>query len=105
MPFVIVSSAGSLEYLRSYGFKTFSSLWDESYDTELDDNKRLQKIANLLAHLDNMSPGELNYLHQQAHSIVEHNFNHFYNGGFEKILWDEFKGMLGDLYLQWRQHD
>lgn len=105
MPFVMVSTAGSLKYLRSYGFETFGSIWDESYDNELDDSQRLQKIANLLAYLDNLSSAELNYLYQQAYPIIEHNFNHFYNGGFEKILWGEFKGMLGDLYLQWRPHD
>jgi hypothetical protein len=30
MPFVVVSNAGSLKYLRSYGFKTFDTIWDES---------------------------------------------------------------------------
>ena len=31
-PFIIQSCRGSLEYLRRYGFKTFSEFWDESYD-------------------------------------------------------------------------
>jgi hypothetical protein len=45
MPFVIVGTQGSLKYLRSYGFKTFGDLWDESYDDEPDDSKRIEKIA------------------------------------------------------------
>jgi hypothetical protein len=37
MPFVLVASAGSLAYLREYGFRTFAGIFDESYDTETDD--------------------------------------------------------------------
>jgi hypothetical protein len=36
MPFVIVGTRGSLEYLRSYGFRTFEGIWDESYDSAED---------------------------------------------------------------------
>jgi hypothetical protein len=42
MPFILVAPAGSLEYLRSYGFKTFNGIIDESYDEETDDIKRLE---------------------------------------------------------------
>ena len=31
-PFIIAATPGSLEYLRSYGFRTFEGIWDESYD-------------------------------------------------------------------------
>ena len=40
-PFVVLQAPGSLEYLRSYGFKTFGAWWDEGYDDELDDIERL----------------------------------------------------------------
>jgi len=94
MPFVMVSTAGSLEYLRSYGFKTFSSIWDESYDTETDDIKRIEKIADLLSWIDQLSVTEKQKLYQSAESIVNYNFNHFYNGDFEHILWVEMQDML-----------
>ena len=29
--------------------------------------------------------------------IIEHNWNHFYGGGFEKVLWQELNGMLDNL--------
>jgi hypothetical protein len=32
MPFVLIAPAGSLAYLREYGFQTFDSVFDESYD-------------------------------------------------------------------------
>ena len=97
MPFVLVSTAGSLCYLRSYGFKTFDSLWDESYDSELDDNKRLIMIANLLKQLDSMSTQQKQDLYTAAIPIVQHNYNHFYSGSFESILWTELTGMLDSM--------
>jgi len=89
-PFVIASCKGSLEYLRSYGFETFSSVWDESYDVA-DDNVRCSRIASLLEELEH---ADWKHLQQQCAPIVEHNFNHFYGGEFEKILWEEFNSML-----------
>ena len=97
MPFILVAPAGSLEYLRSYGFKTFNGIIDESYDEETDDIKRLEKVTQLLVEINNMTPNEKLQLHKQCLSIVEHNYNHFYNGGFEKILWKELTNMLDGL--------
>jgi len=96
MPFILVGTQGSLQYLRSYGFKTFGDIWDESYD-DADDSTRIQKIAELLKYLDCKSTAEKQKLFESACSIVEHNWNHFYNGGFEKILWKELTGMLNDI--------
>jgi len=96
MPFVIVGTRGSLQYLRSYGFKTFSDIWDESYDN-CNDDTRIQKIADLLTELDRKSSTEKQRLFESAMPIIEHNWNHFYNGGFEKILWSELTGMLNDI--------
>jgi len=96
MPFVIVGTQGSLKYLRSYGFRTFGDLWDESYDDEPDDSKRIEKIAQVLELLDGL--GEYRQdIFESAHEIIEHNWNHFYGGGFEAILWQELKDMLNEL--------
>jgi hypothetical protein len=96
MPFIIVGTKGSLEYLRSYGFKTFSNLWDESYDT-VDDDGRIERIADLLTTLDSKTQEEKQQLFDSAKEIIEHNWNHFYNGGFEQVLWNEVTGMLNDI--------
>jgi hypothetical protein len=29
--------------------------------------------------------------------IIQHNWNHFYGGDFEKVLWAELKDMLNDI--------
>jgi hypothetical protein len=97
MPFVLVSTPHSLEYMRMYGFKTFESLWDESYDLEVDDLKRLEKISKLLLEIDALSPAELNQLYKASIPIIEHNFNHFYSGDFEKILNKELFNTLDEI--------
>lgn len=94
MPFILVAPHGSLEYLRSYGFKSFSGIIDESYDEETNDIKRIEKIGKLLKDIDNMSTADKQKIHKQCLPIVEHNYNHFYHGGFEDILWSELSNMM-----------
>ena len=97
MPFIIVGTKGSLAYLRSYGFKTFNNLWDESYDDEINDVQRIEKIAFTLKALDILPQKEKQKLFDLAQEICEYNYNHFYNGGFEAILWQELQDMLDGL--------
>jgi hypothetical protein len=94
MPFVLVAPAGSLEYLRSYGFKTFSNVFDESYDQETDDIVRIEKVTALLKHLNNLSVAERQQIHRACLPIVEHNYHHFYSGAFSDVLWHELTQML-----------
>ena len=94
VPFILVSTAGSLEYLRRYGFKTFDHVWDESYDLETDDALRLIKISRLLKDLDEQSPRELQQIYRATIPLVRYNFHHFYGGNFERILWQEMTQML-----------
>jgi hypothetical protein len=94
MPFVLVAPARSLAYMRSYGFRTFDTVFDESYDLETDDIKRLEMVTKLLKDLDSMSPSQRQEIHQACLPIVEHNFRHFYHGGFSETLWNELLNML-----------
>lgn len=73
-PFLMVSSAGTLEYLRQHGFKTFGDFWDESYDLEDNHERRLQKILNVIDYIDSMSIEELQELYSKIKPTVEHNF-------------------------------
>ena len=94
MPFVMSSTARSLEYLRRYGFETFHDVWDESYDQETDDLKRMERVADLLLWLENTDQSKV---FAQCSDIVQHNYNHFYSGAFEAILWQELECMLDDI--------
>lgn len=89
-PFIIASCRGSLEYLKSYGFETFSSVWDESYDT-LPDDQRISAIGNLLQELEY---ADWKYLNELCAPIVQHNYDWFYGGKFEQVLWDELLCMV-----------
>jgi hypothetical protein len=96
MPFVIVGTKGSLEYLRSYGFRTFDGIWDESYD-DAEDDVRIERIASLLRSLDELPTEGKQDLFEQCREVIEHNWNHFYNGGFESVLWTELNEMLNEI--------
>jgi hypothetical protein len=96
MPFVIVGTRGSLQYLRSYGFRTFADVWDESYD-QAEDGERIASVAKLLSDLDQLSESGRQHIHRQCQEIIEHNWNHFYNGGFEAVLWQELEDMLNGI--------
>jgi predicted secreted Zn-dependent protease len=82
--------------LRSYGFRTFDGIWDESYDLAEDD-VRIERIASLLRSLDELPAAAKQEMFEAAHEVIEHNWNHFYNGGFEAVLWTELKDMLDDI--------
>jgi len=99
MPFVLVATAGSLRYLREYGFQTFAGIFDESYDDEPDDIRRLERVVQLLKDLDNLSTRERQQIHRACLPRVQHNFNHFYYGGFADILWNELTNMLNELRI------
>lgn len=45
-PFIMVGSYHTLDFLKSIGFKTFSSIIDESYDDILDPEKRFKTVCN-----------------------------------------------------------
>jgi hypothetical protein len=97
MPFVLSAPVGSLAYLQQYGFKTFDTVWNEDYDTVQNDQIRTRQLSTLLKQLDSQSEQEKNIMFKKCIPIIEHNWNHFYNGGFEKILWAELTTMLGNL--------
>lgn len=97
MPFVLHGTHGSLRFLRSYGFRTFGDLWDESYDLEPDDSVRVHRIADLLTELDSYTVEQKQRLFDRCQEICQHNYDHFYSGGFQKILWKELTHMLESL--------
>jgi hypothetical protein len=97
MPFVLVAPAGSLEYLREYGFRTFADVFDESYDQETNDISRVEKVVKLLKDLDTLSIKERQQIHRACLSTVEHNYNHFYHGGLTDVLWPKLTTMLKGL--------
>lgn len=87
-PFILVAAPGNLEYLKSYGFKTFSKWIDESYDNEADSDKRIEKIANEIRRLCALPKDQLEEMYQDMQETIDYNFNWFY-GGFKQVIVNE----------------
>jgi len=73
-PFIMVGPARTLEYLKSLGYKTFSELWDESYDTIDIPLDRLTAIVNLCNDIRNLSVEDKKSLFYKSVAITEHNY-------------------------------
>ena len=87
-PFMLLAAPGNLAYLKSYGFKTFDSVIDESYDTIKDDNERINAVVAQMKWYCELSDNEKIEIQKKCEPIIEHNFNHFY-GKFKEIITDE----------------
>ena len=73
-PFVVIGSPNTLSYLESYGFKTFSSAFGESYDTQPDAGLRMERLFLTLDHLSHLRlPEARDILHDLSPTVV-HNF-------------------------------
>lgn len=94
-PFVLAGCAGNLAYLKRYGFETFGRWWDESYDKETDNERRLTMIADIVERLSSYSISALRDMYQEMLPVLEHNFQHFYRK-FPEIIVNE----LLDNYTQ-----
>ena len=84
-PFMLLAAPGNLTYLKSYGFKTFDSVIDETYDTIQDNDRRTEAVVEQLHWYCNLTPGEKKDIIQQLEPIIQHNFHHFY-GEFRHII-------------------
>jgi hypothetical protein len=81
-PFILAGTHGSLEYLRSYGFKTFSDIWDESYDLIEDPQKRLHAIIDVMIQIAKLEPSDRERKIAQAQIIAEYNKQRFFSKEF-----------------------
>ena len=48
VPFVVAANYGFIKKLHEMGFKTYNTLWDESYDDITDADLRFNAIAELV---------------------------------------------------------
>lgn len=84
-PFMLLAAPGNLEYLRSYGFKTFEGIIDESYDKITDNDQRIEAVVSQIQWYCSLSPEEKQTVIERLAPIVEYNFHHFY-GEFRHII-------------------
>ena len=84
-PFIAVSTPYFLKQLRAWGFETFGDFWDESYDEEINDDKRLDKILEVMKYISSLSLSQLEqmYIDMKPKLIVnqKRNLEFMYKNG------------------------
>jgi len=99
-PFILASAHGSLEYLRSYGFKTFGDIWDETYDLIEDSKDRLIKIVAIMQQIAAWDTDTKNKKMQMAQQIADHNRHWFFSQGFFDQVTSELKTNLAAAFAE-----
>jgi hypothetical protein len=97
-PFILAATHGSLEYLKEYGFKTFDTVWDESYDKIVDPKKRLQAIVDLMKQLTNLNSEDKKNLLLKAREISFYNQSRFFSDDFFLQVTNELKTNLDQAF-------
>ena len=93
-PFILAATPGSLKYIRSYGFKTFDNIIDESYDLIEDPATRLQAIILSMQKIANWTDDERHYKISQLQQIAAFNRKHFFSSKFFNQVVTELKENL-----------
>jgi hypothetical protein len=93
-PFILTATHGSLEYLRSYGFKTYHSVWEEEYDQIEDHESRLNAIIKLMRTIASWDSTTQKNKMIQAQQIAEYNKQYFFSEEFFKLVSNELKQNL-----------
>jgi hypothetical protein len=93
-PFLLAATHGSLEYLRSYGFKTFASVIDETYDLIEDPGQRLESIIASMK--DIAAWGEVDRAKKmiEINQITDYNRQHFFSKQFNCHILNELSTNL-----------
>jgi len=93
-PFILAATAGSLQYLRNYGFKTFAGIIDESYDTIQDPAKRLTSICAEMKRISLLTLEQKYQLWHDLYEIAEYNKKLFFSNQWQQSIFDEFMNNL-----------
>lgn len=99
-PFILASTFQSLKYLQQYGFRTYDSVWDESYDNIEDPFARLQAIVKLMTEIAQWDDSTKKEKFRQAYQIANHNKNYFFSEKFSQLLLEELDTNLSTAFVQ-----
>ena len=83
-PFMILNGPGALETIRSYGFKTFQPYIDESYDSEQDPKKRMDRVLAEMHRINNSSDKYQKFIWDGCTEIAAYNKQLFFD---DKFIW------------------
>lgn len=77
-PFIVISTTGYLRTLKKLGFKTFDSIFDESYDTIEDSFERLEFIIKQIDDILLKPKEEIQKMYDDVFDICRYNRNLLY---------------------------
>ena len=77
-PFIIFGNPHTLKKLKELGYKTFDKWWDESYDAEIDVNKRFDKIVNILEQISEWDMDRCFEIKKEMQNILIHNYKNIF---------------------------
>jgi hypothetical protein len=90
-PFILTATAGSLQYLKQYGFETFAGLIDETYDTIADPQQRLVAIVQEMKRISALSQDQKRSLWSKLFAIADRNKQLFFSNEWQDGIVKEFK--------------
>lgn len=88
-PFMLAAGPGSLDYVKSYGFKTFSPWVNEDYDLEKNSVVRLHKIIASMKQFACLPANTKAYVYQQIKKIADYNQQWFFSKEFDNLVHGE----------------
>jgi hypothetical protein len=99
-PFILAAGPHSLEYLKTYGFETFSPWLDESYDSEIDSEIRLKKIINSMKKFSSLPQPQKAQALAQINQIAQRNKQRFFSNDFYHCMNQELTTGLSAAFEQ-----
>jgi hypothetical protein len=103
-PFILAATHGSLQYLRDYGFRTFDSIWSETYDTIEDPYQRMQAIIMTMREIIAWSDVQRRDNVQLMAQIADHNHKHFFSKDFSDLVINELDTNMTEAFNQIKQN-
>lgn len=103
-PFMLAATAGSLQYLRNYGFETFGKYINEEYDTIADPVDRLHAIITEMQRIRMLPHTEKQALWKSLHEISARNKQRFFSEAWQTEVEQEFYNNLDAAVLEINQH-
>lgn len=104
-PFILAGTVGSLEYLRSYGFQTYSDIWPETYDHITDSYERMVEITALMKQIANWDQDTRDKKLARAAEIAEYNRQHFFSNNFFNLVVNELETNLSQAFLKLQEQN
>jgi hypothetical protein len=98
-PFIIVGNPYTLKKLKDYGFQTFSRWWDESYDEETDESRRIEKIFKVMRNISTWDKDKCKEILLEMNETLKHNFQTLFTTTELKKLYSFLKTHDGSITI------